>query len=143
MQKTILALQALDDEWVKIYNDLLIPGKTRLILDETLGSDKTSRLKLDLTFTGPKIQGNAMSAMIALMAHMDRLVEGSFELTLEKKLAQRLYPHAVFILDSMVSKNMATLKEGIYHLKGQIKGGKIIINGTKYAPQELVMLILI
>lgn len=143
MQKAILALQALNDDWVKIYNDLLIPGKTRLSLDETLKSDKTSSLKLDLTFTGRKLQGNAMSAMIELMAHLDRLVEGRFELTLEKELAGKLYPNAVFILDSMVSKNMATLKEGLYHLKGEIKEGKIIINGTKYAPQELIMMILI
>ncbi|ADV47300.1 DUF945 family protein [Nitratifractor salsuginis] len=142
MQKAILALQSLNDDWIKIYNDLLIPGKTHLTLNETLVSKKTSTLKLDLTFTGQKLRGNAMSAMIALMAHLDRLVEGSFELTLEKELAHKLYPNAVFILDSMVSKNMATLKEGLYHLKGRIKEGKIIINGTKYAPQELIMMIL-
>ncbi|WP_292655112.1 DUF945 family protein [Nitratifractor sp.] len=142
LQKAILALQALNDRWIRVYNDLLIPGKTRLVVDETLDAAKTSRLKLDLTYTGKPLQGNAMSAMISLMGQADRLVEGSFELTLEKDLAHRLYPNAVFVFDSMVSKNMATLKEGLYHLKGEIKGGKIIINGTRYAPQELIMMIL-
>ncbi|HFC03418.1 MAG TPA: hypothetical protein ENJ74_00970 [Nitratifractor salsuginis] len=142
MQKAILALQALNGRWVQVYNDLLIPGKTRLLVDETLDAAKTSRLKLDLTYTGKPLQGNAMSAMIELMAHADRLAEGSFELTLEKELARKLYPNAVFVLDSMVSKNMATLKEGLYRLKGEIKEGKIIINGTRYAPQELIMMIL-
>jgi len=142
MQKAILALEALNGRWIQVYNDLLIPGQTRFIIDERIDAAKTSRLKLDLTYTGKPLQGNAMSAMIQLMAHADRLAEGSFELTLEKDLAHRLYPNAVFVLDSMVSKNMATLKEGLYHLKGEIKEGKIIINGTKYAPQELIMMIL-
>ena len=143
MQKAILALQALNGRWVQVYNDLLIPGKTRLLVDERLDAGKTSRLKLDLTYTGKPLHGNAMSAMISLMARLDRLVEGSFDLTLEKELARWLYPNAVAILDSMVSKNMATLKEGVYRLKGEIKEGKIIINGTRYAPQELIMMILI
>ncbi len=143
MQKAILALQMLSDEWVKVYNDLLISGKSRLRVDETLSADKRSKLVLDLTFTGNKLHGNAMSAMITLMSNLNRLVEGKFSLSLEKSLAKKLYPNSAFILDSMVSKGMASFKEGLYHLKGEIKGGKIIINGTRYAPQELLMMILI
>jgi len=142
MQKAILALQMLDDRWIELYNTLLIPGKTTLHIEEEIQGAKLSRLALDLRYTGRPLQGNAMSAMISLAAHADRLVEGSFDLTLEKALAKKLYPNGIFVLDSMVSKNLATLKEGLYHVKGEIKEGKIIINGTKYAPQELVMMIL-
>ena len=143
MQKAILALQALDNRWVELYNTLLIPGKTTLHLEEEIETTKLSRLRVDLRYTGQPLQGNAMSAMISLAANADRLAEGTFDLTLEKALAKKLYPNAVFVLDSMVSKNLATFNEGLYHLKGEIKEGKIIINGTKYAPQELVMMILI
>ena len=142
MQRTILALQALQGDWVKIYNDLLLPGVTTLHLDEQISTEKTSRLVLDLRYTGKALKGDSMSAMISLMAHLDRLAEGKVDLTLEKKLAQRLYPNAVFVLDSMVSKNMATLKGGVYRFHGELKDGKIIVNGTRYAPQEFVMMIL-
>ena len=142
MQKAILALQALDKRWIDIYNALLIPGKTALHLDETIDASQRSRLVLDLRYTGQPLQGDPMTAMISLMAHADRLAEGRFDLTLEKSLAKRLYPNGIFVLDSMVSKNLATFKGGLYHLQGEIKAGKIIINGTKYAPQELMMLIL-
>ncbi len=143
MQKAILALQMLDDRWIGIYNTLFVPGKTTLHLEEEIQASKLSRLVLDLRYTGKPLQGNAMSAMISLMANAGNLVEGSFDLTLEQALAKRLYPNAIFVLDSMVSKNMASLKDGVYHLKGELKGGKIVINGTQYAPQELMMLIMI
>ena len=142
MQKAILALQMLDDRWIGIYNTLFVPGRTTLHLEEKIQASKLSRLVLDLRYTGKPLQGNAMSAMISLMANAGNLAEGSFDLSLEKALAKKLYPNAVFVLDSMVSKNMANLKEGVYHLKGELKGGKIVINGTQYAPQELMMLIL-
>ena len=142
MQKAILALQALDKRWIDIYNALLIPQKTTLHLEETIEASQRSRLLLDLRYTGQPLQGDAMTAMISLLAHADRLAEGRFDLTLEKSLAKRLYPNGIFVLDSMVDKNLATLKAGLYHLEGEIKKGKIIINGTKYAPQELMMLIL-
>ncbi|WP_456432448.1 DUF945 family protein [Nitratifractor sp.] len=142
LQKAILGLQALEGDWLKVYNRLLIPGKTTLHLENDLESGRTNRLVLDLTYTGTPLKGDPMSALIALGAHADRLVEGSFSLTLEKSLAEKLYPNAVLILNSMAAKNLAKLENGVYRLKGEIKGGKIVINGTAYAPQELIMMIL-
>ena len=142
MQKAILALQALDNGWIDAYNRLLIPGKTRLILDETLKGEKESRLHLDLTFTGQKLPDDPFSAMVALTTGMDRLAEGSFDLHIEAKLLARMAPQGKMILDSMVQKGLASLTEGVYHLKGALTGGKIVINGTRYAPQELIMMIL-
>ena len=143
MQKAILALQALDDGWIDAYNTLLIPGQTRLVLDERFRGEKESRLQLDLTFTGRKLPKDPFSAMVALTTEMNRLVEGQFDLQMEEKLLGRLFPEAKLILDSMVQKGLATLQEGIYRLKGSIEKGKIVINGTRYAPQELIMMILI
>ncbi|WP_457608441.1 DUF945 family protein [Nitratifractor sp.] len=142
MQKAILALSALDERWVEIYNKLFVKGKTRLLVDETIITDKKSRLQLNLLYIGEPLRGNTMSAMISLATNADRLVEGSFDLELEQALAQKLYPQAAMILDSMVSKGMAKLEDGVYKLKGEIRDGKIVINGTRYAPQELLMLIL-
>jgi hypothetical protein len=142
MQKAILALQALDNGWIDAYNRLLIPGKTRLILDETLKGEKESRLHLDLTFTGQKLPDDPFSAMVALTTGMDRLAEGSFDLHIEAKLLARMAPQGKMILDSMVQKGLASLTEGVYRLKGALTGGKIVINGTRYAPQELIMMIL-
>ena len=143
MQKAILALQALDGRWVEVYNTLLIPGTTRLHLEERLWGSLESRLTLDLTFTGRKLQGNPMSALIALAAHADRLAEGSFDLVLERKVARKLAPQAAMVLDAMVEKGLATLKEGAYRLKGEYRDGKVIINGTRYDPEELALLILV
>jgi hypothetical protein len=143
MQKAILALQAFDGRWIEVYNALLLPGKTRLILDERIVTEKESRLRLDLTFTGKKLQGDPMRAFIALAAQTDRLVEGSFDLTLEKALAKKFSPEAALILDSMAEKGLAKLEGGLYRLKGEIRGGKIVINGTRYDPQELALMILI
>lgn len=143
MQKAILALQALDNRWIGAFNHLFIPGKTRLVWDETLQGDRESRLHLDLTFTGEKLPDDPFSAMVALTTGLDRMAEGTFDLKLEKKLLKNLLPQGAMILDSMVRKGLATLKEGIYHLKGSINAGKIVIGGTRYAPRELIMMILI
>ena len=143
MQKAILALQALDGRWIGIYNSLFLPGKTRLTLDERIVTEKESRLRLDLTFTGERLQGDPMNAFISLAAHADRLAEGSFDLVLERALARKISPEAALVLDSMVEKGLAKLEEGLYRLKGEIRGGKIVINGTRYDPQELALMILI
>lgn len=143
MQKAILALQALDDRWIEIYNSLLIPGTTRLHLEERLLGNRESRLKLDFTFTGRKLRGNPVSAFIALAAHADRLAEGSFDLALERELARKLAPEMAMVLDAMVEKGLANLKEGVYRLKGEYRDGKVIINGTRYDPEELALMILI
>ncbi len=145
LQKAILAFDALEGRWIEVYNTLLVPGRTRLLLKERIDGNHTSKLDLDLTFTGKKIRyDNPISATVDLLGQLERIVEGSFALDLDKALAKRLYPHGIFILDSMADKGLATLdRQGVYHLKGEIKGGKIIINGTRYAPHELIMMILI
>ena len=143
MQRAILALQALDDRWIDVYNTLLISGKTRLQLDEVLKGEKESRLHLDLTFTGGTLPSDPFRAMVDLTTGMDRLAAGNFDLRIDAKLLARLSPEGKLILDSMARKGLATLKEGVYHLKGSIEKGKIVINGTRYAPQELIMMILI
>jgi hypothetical protein len=143
MQKAILALQALDGRWIRVYNTLLIPGTTRLHLEERILGSRESRLRLDFTFTGEKLGGNPMSAFIALAAHVDRLAEGSFDLLLERDLARKFAPEAAMVLDAMVEKGLATLKEGSYRLKGEYRDGKVIINGTRYDPEELALMILL
>jgi len=80
--------------------------------------------------------------MIYFVNNANRLIDGDFDVSVKKSLLSELYPNAVFIFDSMANKNLATFKDGVYHLKGAIKGGKIIINNTKYNPQELIMMIL-
>ena len=144
MQRLLLAIQALDSSWIRVYNNLLIPKKSRLIVNKQISMDKKSTIKLDLLYTGKPINStNAISAMISLMSQADHLVEGNFDLVLEKKLAKMIYPNAKFILDSMVLNGLATCKEGFYYLKGSIKDGKIIINNKAYTPQELMLMIFI
>ncbi|WP_456393560.1 DUF945 family protein [Nitratifractor sp.] len=145
LQKAILAFDALEGRWIEVYNTLLVPGRTRLLLKEHIGGDHRGDLRLDLTFTGKKIRSdNPISATVDLLGQLERIVEGSFALEIDKELAKRLYPHGVFVLDAMTDKGLASLdRQGVYHLKGEIRGGKIIINGTRYAPHELVMMILI
>jgi len=142
MQKAILALQALDNGWIDAYNALLLPGRTHLVFDETLKGEKRSHLHLELTFTGQKLPDDPFRAMVALTTGMDRLAEGRFDLAVEARLLARMAPQGKIILDSMVQKGLASLKEGVYRFTGELRKGKIIIHGTRYAPQELIMMIL-
>jgi hypothetical protein len=144
MQKAILALQALDTDWIDAYNSLLIRGKSRVLFDAVLDGEKRSRIRLDLRFTGQKLPADdPFGAMVALTTGLDRIAEGSFDLTLERKQLRTLHPEAALVLDAMAEKGLAKLEGGIYRLKGELRDGKIVINGTRYAPQELIMMILI
>jgi hypothetical protein len=143
MQRAILGLQALDASWIDAYNALLIPGKTRIVIDEVLSGEKESRLYADLRYTGERLPKHPLDAAASLMTHLDRLAEGDFEVTMEKRLLARLSPEAASLFDSMVRRGLASLRESVYHLRGRIEKGKIVIEGTRYAPRELLMMILI
>ena len=142
MQKAIVAMQKLEDSWTKIYNNLLIKNKTKLIIEKEIKAKKLSKIHIDLTFTGDKLSGSGMGALIALGAKADKLFKGDIEIAIEKEILEKLYPEAGFIFDAMAKKNLAKLKDGLYTLKAKFEDGKIIINGTKYNPQELAMMIL-
>jgi len=142
MQRAILASEALSSRWIEVYNTLLIKDKTTLYLKSSLGSSGNNHLNLNLIYRGEPIDASGLGAMIYFVNNANRLVDGDFNLSVKKSLLSELYPNAVFIFDSMANKNLATFKDGVYHLKGAIKGGKIIINNTKYNPQELIMMIL-
>lgn len=142
MQRAILASEALNSKWIEVYNTLLIKDKTTLQLKSSLGSSGHNWLNLNLIYRGEPIDASGLGAMIYFVNNANRLIDGDFDVSVKKSLLSELYPNAVFIFDSMANKNLATFKDGVYHLKGAIKGGKIIINNTKYNPQELIMMIL-
>jgi hypothetical protein len=143
MQKAIVKLNSLEDRWVDVYNKLLIKNKTQIKFHQTVQRTKKSRVDINIKFIGDKLKGNAREALIYLGVNSDKIFEGDFDFVLEKKLLEEFYPEVDLILDAMSKKGLATLKDGLYYLKAKFKDGKIIINGTKYSPQELALLILI
>jgi hypothetical protein len=144
MQKAILALQVLDDSWIEAYNTLLLPGETRLILDETFTGTREGHLHLDLRFTGKRLPENdPFGAMVALTTGMENLAEGEFSLQIDQMLLKKIAPEAELLLSSMAQKGLASFEKGTYRLQGALQKGKIIIHGTPYAPQDLIMKILL
>jgi len=122
---------------VPIYNKIFVKDKTRLKLNLELSGDKTSFVKADLLYKADPVQDNMQSAMITLMAQNLAIVDGTIEIQVDKDLASSINPFALIGLDLLKAKGFATEKNGIYHLKAELKGGKIIINGKAYTLQEL------
>ena len=138
MQKALLKMNELTStNTVAIYNKVMIKDKTRLKLDFSLEGEKKSFAKLDLLYKANPISGNIQSAMIELAAQNLAVADGTFEVQLDSTMASAVNPFAMLALDMLKAKGFATVKNGVYHLKGELKGGKIVINGKAYTLQEL------
>ncbi len=137
MQKAILQSQELANKLVPIWNNTLKTNKSKISLDLELISTKKSYIKLDLTYKGKPLSGDLQSAMISVAAQQLNLFDGTFDIALDSQLATTINPFAIMGLDLLKNKNLAKFKDGIYYLKGQLKGGKIIINGKAYTISEL------
>ena len=137
MQKAILATQDISNKIVPIWNKTLIANKSKIILDLELKSDKTSYVKLDLTYKGKPLSGNVQSAMISLMAQQLGIFDGKFDIAVDSTLATSINPFALMGLDLLKAKGFVDVKNGVYYLKGELKGGKIIIKGKAYTLPEL------
>jgi hypothetical protein len=122
---------------VPIYNKIFIKDKTKLKLNLELNGDKTSFVKADLLYKAEPVQDNMQSAMITLMAQNLAVADGTIEIQVDKDMATTINPFALIGLDLLKAKGFATEKNGIYHLKAELKGGKVIINGKAYTLQEL------
>ena len=138
LQKAIFELNSLSSiESVKIYNKIFIKDKTKLKLDLKLIGDRTSFVKLDLLYKAKPISGNIEGAIIELAAQNLAIANGTFEVKLDSQLVSSINPLATLILDMLKTKGLVSVKNGIYHLKGELKDGKIVINGKAYTLQEL------
>jgi len=138
LQKAILTMNELtNSKMVPIYNQTMIKDKTRIKLYTEILGDKKSFVKLNLLYKANPVSGNMQSAMITLAAQNLAIADGTFEVQLDSSMASTLYPMGTLLLDMLKQKGFATMKNGIYHLKGELKGGKVIINGKAYTIQEL------
>jgi len=137
MQKAILKTGEFANKIVPIWNKTFIANKSKLLLDLELKSDKTSYVKLDFLYKGKPLSGNAQSALISLMAQQLAIFDGKFDIALDSSLASSINPFALMGLDLLKAKGFVTVKDGIYYLKGELKGGKIILNGKAYTLPEL------
>ncbi|GEM_PF-4452914 len=142
MQRAILELQSIESDTLISIGKAIIPHKTHLVFKQNIKADRLSSIKFDAYYTGEPIRGDFMTILLRIATNPDKLISGKFDINLEADVIKALYPNALFVLESMANKGLAKFSEGLYHLKGQIEGGKVIINGTKYAPQELIMMIL-
>jgi hypothetical protein len=130
-------LAALNNSVVDILNKTFITNKTRLDLETKLLSDKTSFLKLHMLYKAKPLQGDLNTAIITLLAQGLSIVDGDFEIQLDKELATSINPISIMILEMLKNKGFATEQNGLYHIKGKLKDGKLIINGKAYTLQEL------
>ena len=140
--RALANMAKLDNGFVPVINHTLIKGKSKIDIKEEFSTDKDSYIHLNATYMGDPLKGDIMNAFVMLASRADRLFNAHLDLKIEKSLAKKLYPQASWILDAMVDKGMAKLENGYYILKADMQDGKIIINSTKYAPQEFLMLIL-
>ena len=138
MQKALLKMNELTStNTVSIYNKVMVKDKTRLKLNFSIEGEKISFVKVDLLYKASPISDNIQSGMIELAAQNLAVADGSFEVQLDSTMATAVNPFAMIALDMLKAKGFATVKNGIYHLKGELKGGKIVINGKAYTMQEL------
>ena len=142
IRKALDEIAALEEELVEIFNDTIIKNRSRILFDTHLKASKESHIHIELLYKGEALKGNAVSAVISLLSRLDRLFDGNFDLRLEKEVARRLYPELSLILDSMVDKGLAKVREGLYILKGSIHDGRILIEGRSFTPQELIFFVL-
>jgi hypothetical protein len=143
MQKSIIEMQRLESAWVTVYNKLLIKNNTRFTIKKIVEAEKKNHIFIDLLFTGDKLSGDNIGAMVALGANVDKLFKGDVDIAIQKSIVEKLHRESIFLLDNMVKKRLAEFKDGLYIFKAKIENGKIIVNGTEYSPQEFAMTILI
>jgi hypothetical protein len=132
----------LENRLVEIFNDIFISGKSSIRIEEKIVADRESEIVLDMLYTGRKLHGDILNAIAEATASLENSLEGSFEFKLERELLRRVYPNAIFILESMVNKGMARLDNGVYLLSGRYEKGRFTINGRSYGPKELIFTIL-
>ncbi len=137
MKKAYANLQEITNSIVPLWNKTFITNKSKILLDLELKSDKTSYIKLDLTYKGKPLSGNIQSAMLSLASQQLELFDGTFDIVVDSSIASAVNPFAIMGLDMLKSKGFATLKDGLYRFKGELKGGKIVINGKEYTLPEL------
>jgi len=131
----------LNNTLVDIINKTFLSNKSKLILDLELQSDKKSFIKLDLLYKAKPLQGDLNSAIIGLMAQGLAIFDGDIEIKLDKELAVTLYPLSTMFLELLKNKGFVSEKNGIYHLKAKLQGGKIVLNGKAYTLQELTTIL--
>ncbi len=142
LQKAILELNSLSSvKSVEVYNKIMIKDKTKLKLNLELIGDRTSFVKLDLLYKAKPISGNMEGAIIELAAQNLAIADGTFEVKLDSQLATSINPLATLVLDMLKTKGLVSVQNGIYHLKGELKSGKIVINGKAYTLQELATIL--
>jgi hypothetical protein len=137
MQKAILKQQEYANDMVDGFNKFLIANKTKIITDIELIGLKKSYIKLDLLYKGKELKGDFSSALISLAAQGLGIVDGTFDIAIDSDLATSINPFTPIILDMLKQKGFATLKDGVYYLKGELKDSKVIINNKSYTLQEL------
>jgi len=138
LQKAIFELNKLSlVDSVKVYNKIMVKDKTRLKLNLELNGDKSSFVKLDLIYKAKPVSGNMEGAIIELMAQNLAIADGNFEVKLDTQLVNNINPLYTLILDMLKTKGLVSVQNGVYHLKGDLKGGKIVINGKAYTLEEL------
>ncbi len=130
-------LTTLNNTLVDIFNKTFVSNRSRIILDVELISDKKSFIKLNLLYKAKPLSGDMNSALISLAAQGLSIFDGDFEIQLDKDLATTINPLSLMVLELLKNKGFATEQNGIYHLKGTLKDGKLIINGKAYTLQEL------
>lgn len=138
LQKSLIESQEAANELVPIINNTLVKDKSRLVLDWQLKSQKQNHIKADIIYKGEPLQGsNLQGAMISLMAQQLTLIDGSFDIAIERDLIQKVNPLSLLAIDMLKQKGFIGEKDGLYTLKGELKGGKIILNGKTYTLPEL------
>jgi len=142
MQKAIVKLTELNNKLVPIYNSFMISGKSRIIANLELESDKLSYIKVNLLYKAAPISGDISSAFILLAAQGLAIFDGDIEAKVDGTLANSINPMASLILGMLQSKGLITMKNGVYELKAKLKDGKVIINNKSYTLQELSAAIL-
>jgi len=134
--KYMATIDELNNKLVPVFNKTFIKDKTKLIANIELKSNKTSYVKVDLTYKGEPISGNANVAFISLAAQGLAIADGDVDIKIDKDLANSINPFAIMILDMLKNKGMAKEQNGIYEFKATLKGGNIIVNGKSYTLQE-------
>ena len=138
IQKSIIESTEVMNELIPVINHILIKDKSRVVLDWQMQSDKLNYIKFDFTYKGEPLQGsNLQGAMISLMAQQLTLLDGSFDIALERDLIVKINPLSILFVDMLKQKGFITEKDSVYRLKGELKGGKIILNGKAYTIEEL------
>jgi|AAUQ01.1.fsa_nt_gi hypothetical protein len=122
---------------VTIFNQIVKKDETRLELDVKVFDTATSFIKLNLVYKADPLQGDVNSATISLLSKGLAIFDGTFDIQVSRNLAVAINPFATIVLDMLKNKGLVSENGGIYTLKGELKDGKIVINGKAYTIEEL------